>query len=266
MYTGHGRFHQNGGTGGGEVACPAQVWILDVRGSNGYVQKEARFAIYVHGAPGVATVCYWKVGARAVPPKRRNRWRGGRSPGPGLDFGCRRVKWICSKRNQISNKSTRCTRRSRGFVLGVGCSSGPRNRWRGGRSPGPGLDFGCRGVKRMCSKRNQISNKSTRCTRCSRGFALGVGCSSVRRNRWRGGRGPAPGPGLDFGCPGVKRMCSKRNQISNKSTRCTRCSRGSHMLHQNGGGGHGPAPGLRTHRIAGRQSQRYGNARMGSPV
>ena len=211
MYTGHGRFHQNGGTGGGEVACPAQVWILDVRGSNGYVQKEARFAIYVHGAPGVATVCYWKVGARAVPPKRRNRWRGGRSPGPGLDFGCR-------------------------------------------------------GVKRMCSKRNQISNKSTRCTRCSRGFALGVGCSSVRRNRWRGGRGPAPGPGLDFGCPGVKRMCSKRNQISNKSTRCTRCSRGSHMLHQNGGGGHGPAPGLRTHRIAGRQSQRYGNARMGSPV
>ena len=108
------RFHQNGGTGGGEVAPPPQGWIPDVRGSNGYVQNRARFAIYVHDAPGVATVCNWKVGARAVPPKRRNRWRGGRSPAPRLDSGCPGVKWICSK----SHIRTRCTRCSRGFVFG----------------------------------------------------------------------------------------------------------------------------------------------------
>ena len=55
----HERFHQNGGTGGGEVACPAQVWILDVPGSNRYVQNKARFAIYLHGAPGIAVVSHW---------------------------------------------------------------------------------------------------------------------------------------------------------------------------------------------------------------
>ena len=40
----------------GEVALPAQGWIPDVPGSKGYVQKEPRFAIYVHGAPGVAVI------------------------------------------------------------------------------------------------------------------------------------------------------------------------------------------------------------------
>ena len=122
------RFHQNGGTGGREVAPPAQVWILDVRGVSWICSKKARFAIYVHGAPGVATVCYWKVGARAVPPKGRNRWRGGRLSGPGLDFGCPGVSWICSKRTQICHIRTRCPRCSHGLLLEGGGTGGSTQR------------------------------------------------------------------------------------------------------------------------------------------